>query len=244
MAFKLTIAQLHSLRNNSELNIKKHESLALEAAKYETDLLVFPELSLTGYERKLASTQSFTLNDSRLDKLADISRVHNMVIVAGAPIKEYSLYIGSIVFMPDGTRKVYYKNNLHEGEELYFKSGSEPLLLHVKDEKIALSICYDIEVETHFKMLAKQATLYVSSIFYSPNGMIGLKEKMKTYSRAYGLDVAISNFVGTIWDNEAGGKSLLFSKLGECVSEGSTDKEALLISTKTQDTWTTENITI
>lgn len=243
MAFKLAIAQLHSLRNNSEFNIKKHEIIAIKAADYQTDLLVFPELSLTGYERELASTQSFTSNDSRLDKLADMSRVHNMVIVVGAPIKEDSLYIGSIVFMPDGTRKVYYKNNLHEGEELYFSSGSEPLFLQVKEEKIALSICYDIEVETHFKMLAKQATLYVSSIFYSPNGMIGLKEKMKTYSQTYGLDIAISNFVGTIWDNEAGGRSLFFSKLGECVSEGSADKEALLISTKIHDTWSTKNIT-
>jgi len=244
MAFKLAIAQLHSLRKNSELNIRKHERISLEATKYKTELLVFPELSLTGYERELACSQTFTLNDSRLDKLADISRIHNMVIVVGAPIKEDYIYIGSIVFMPDGTRKVYYKNNLHEGEELYFKSGSEPLLLQVNEEKIALSICYDIEVEAYFEMLAKQATLYVSSIFYSPNGMIGLKDKLNTYSQTYGLDIAISNFVGTVWDNEAGGKSLFFSKLGECVSEGSADKETLLICTKTYDTWSTENITI
>jgi len=167
-----------------------------------------------------------------------------MVIVVGAPIKDDCLYIGSLVLMPDGTRKVYYKNNLHEGEELYYSSGSEPVILPIKEERIALSICYDIEVEAHFKMLAEQATLYIASIFYSPNGMVGLKEKIKTYSQTYGLDIGISNFVGDIWENKAGGMSLLYSKRGKCVSEASSDQEALLLYTKTHDTWSANIITI
>ena len=244
MAFKLAVAQLHSLRNNSDSNIKKHVRIATEAANNQADILVFPELSLTGYERELASAQSFFIEDPRLQELVDISRLHHMVIVVGAPIKEECLYIGSLVLMPDGTRKVYYKNNLHEGEELYFSSGSEPLILQIKEEKIALSICYDIEVEAHFEMLAEQATLYISSIFYSPNGMIGLKERIKTYSQTYGLDIAISNCVGNIWENKAGGLSLLYSKQGICVFEASSDQEALLLYTKTHDTWSADIITL
>ncbi|MBI9014958.1 MAG: carbon-nitrogen hydrolase family protein [Clostridiales bacterium] len=244
MAFKLAIAQLHSLRNKSASNMEKHIRIATEAANNRADILVFPELSLTGYERKLASSQAFSINDQRLQGLVDISRLHNMVVVVGAPIKDDGLYIGSLVLMPDGTRKVYYKNNLHEGEELYFTSGSEALILKVKEEKIALSICYDIEVETHFKSLANEATLYISSIFYSPKGMVGLKEKIKTYSQTYKLDIGISNFVGDVWENKAGGMSLLYSKHGKCVSEASSDQETLVIYTKSDDTWSAKVIAI
>jgi len=43
MAFKLAIAQLHSLRNNSTSNIEKHVRIAIEAANNQADILVFPE---------------------------------------------------------------------------------------------------------------------------------------------------------------------------------------------------------
>ena len=55
--------------------------------KSKVDLLIFPEMSLTGYEREEAKQLAFTPNDTRLEKLRQLSHDHNITLVVGAPIQ-------------------------------------------------------------------------------------------------------------------------------------------------------------
>lgn len=240
---KMAIAQIHSKRQNILSNIKKHETYVKTAAQNQVDLIVFPELSITGYERSLAREQCFIKDDPRLNTLAELSHTHNMIIVVGVPFeKADKLYIASLIFKPNRERLLYCKNHLHEGEEQFYAEGASQLILDVKEEKVALSICYDIEIDDHLKAAAEsKATVYVSSIFYSPKGVIGLEEKVKEYISRYSMDIAIINCTGDIWDSETGGGSMYWSNEHQLIGKCDT-KETLMICHKINRKWSSKLI--
>jgi predicted amidohydrolase len=91
-------------------NIAEHLRLAELAAAAGSQVVVFPELSLTGYEIALADALAFDLDDARLTPLRAAASSHAIHIVAGAPIRsEARLYIGALVFCPGGATELYTK---------------------------------------------------------------------------------------------------------------------------------------
>lgn len=245
-SFKIAIAQINSNYNNIKNNIEKHIFCIVEAAKNDADLILFPELSLTSYNRNFTNEYVFDHDDIRFENLKKISHERNIIIVFGVPIrKESKIYIASVVQFPNGNRKVYCKNNLHEGEEVFFDEGEHSILINVGLEKIALGICYDIEIQHHIENAAKSnATIYASSIFYSEDGIEGLQNKVKSYVDQFRIDIAISNFVGEVWGIKSGGGSMYWTKNGECVGKCSKFKESILFCTKKDENWKTETINI
>lgn len=242
--FSMAIAQINSNYNDVENNIEKHMFCIVEAARNDADLILFPELSLTSYHRYFTDENIFEYNDIRFESFKKISCEKNIIIVFGVPFREESkIYIASVVQYPDGNRKIYYKNNLHKGEELFFDEGKNSILISVGEEKIALGICYDIEIESHIENAVKSsATIYASSIFYSENGIKGLQYKVKSYVDQFGIDIAISNFVGEVWGINSGGGSMYWTKKGECVGMCSNSEESILFYIKNSGNWKTEII--
>lgn len=89
-----SIAQIKSVRKDYKQNIEKHLEFIKLAAQHDSKIIIFPELSITGYERKLAKEQCFIKNDTRLDCFQKASLEYDMTIVAGAPLLlENQLYI-------------------------------------------------------------------------------------------------------------------------------------------------------
>ncbi len=62
---KVAVAQISSIRGDIDNNIKTHVNATIKAREEGVSLLVFPELSLTGYELDLAKTLAFTVDDVR-----------------------------------------------------------------------------------------------------------------------------------------------------------------------------------
>jgi len=80
------VVQMKSVRKNYKRNIEKHMEYIRLAAQQGSEIVVFPEMSLTGYERELAGAQSFTKDDPRLECLKKASSDYGIVIVAGRKI--------------------------------------------------------------------------------------------------------------------------------------------------------------
>ncbi len=68
-------------------NVQTHLRLVYAAAKQAAQVLVFPELSLTGYELDLVAGLAFAESDSRLGPLLDAAVETEMTLVVGAPVR-------------------------------------------------------------------------------------------------------------------------------------------------------------
>lgn len=98
----LAAAQTKPTRGNIEANLLDHYRLIELAVQNKAQLIVFPELSISGYEREDAQKLTFKKEDSRLDHLRKLAVENNIIIVAGAPIQNGNqLYIGEFIISPN-----------------------------------------------------------------------------------------------------------------------------------------------
>ncbi len=132
----------------------------------EANMLVFPELSITGYEPLLASELATTQDDERFNDFQLISNGSKVVIGLGAPIQaEAGVMIGMVIFQPNKPRQTYSKQYLHADELPFFVPGDTPFFLEGDKDKIALAICYELFVPEHaVGAVANGANVYLCSV--------------------------------------------------------------------------------
>ncbi len=126
-ALTLAAAQTVSIAGDLPENIARHRVLMRVAAEHGVQLLVFPELSLTGYEPSLATELAIAPDDAVLTPLRELARELRLTAVVGMPIRLSSapqVLIGALVMAADGSLAVYSKQHLHPGEEAVFAPGA------------------------------------------------------------------------------------------------------------------------
>lgn len=235
-----SVAQINSARGNLKYNMEKHMRFIKLAAENNCEIIIFPEMSLTGYERELAAQKYFIKDDKRLVCFQDASTKYKITIVLGGPLKlNNKLYIASWIFEPNKQHQIYIKKYLHTGEELYFSSSKhyDPVV-KLKDKQMSFSICYDIENDAHIEQVKlKGSNFYGASIFYTKSGIKSGIERLEYIANRYSLAVFMSNYVGTGWELEAGGCSSIWSDKGDLVISADKHSECLLIAQNDNGEW-------
>lgn len=235
----IAAAQTVPVKGNVDANIKNHIKLINQAHQKEVGLIVFPELSLTGYEPELAIKLAFVEKDERLNPLVEVAHEKQMIIVVGAPIqKNGKLNIGAFIIYPDKSSAIYTKKYLHTGEEKFFDPGEFDPQIKLKGETMSLAICADINNPLHPKSAScNGASVYLVGVLWSAGGYKNDIELMKEYATNYKMLVVLSNFGGDSGGYEAAGKSIVFSSRGEIISEIKGRGEGLAIAKRENGNW-------
>lgn len=242
---KIAAAQTIPKDGNIENNLLDHKRLAELAADNGAHLVVFPEMSLTGYLMELADAHSFSEKDPRLEILQQVSSKRNIIIIAGAPIKiECKLYIGSFILFPDRSISIYTKQFLHTGEEKFFSPSFDyNPVIELEGERITLAICADITNPIHPANAHKnKSTLYIPSIFYTPNGIAEAYEQLSTYSKSYSMNVLMANYGGESNGLPSAGKSAFWDTTGKMITAIEGTGEGLILLSKEKENWTGRTI--
>lgn len=231
---KVAAAQLISQEPDTAANIERHITLIDRAAKDEVAVVVFPEMSLTGYQMEDAANMAFERNDERLLAFKEKAIAHKMTIVVGAPISvDKTMYIGSFIFLPNGSIEIYTKQFLHAGEEKYFNSSFlyNPMV-QVGNKKISLAICADIANPLHAMAAGlRGTTIYAVGIFYSStNGINEAYQQLGSYAKQYNMHVLMANYAGVSYQMPSKGKSACWNNKGELIAQLANDDEGLLIA--------------
>lgn len=233
-------AQTEPRNKSIDENLKDHYSLVHAAIEKNAGLIVFPEMSITGYVRDMGKKLAFTKHDARLEKLRKLSTDNNIIIIAGAPVKmDAGLYIGSFILFPDGSESMYTKQFLHNGENDFYIPGSEcNPLIQTGNERISLAICADIDNPQHAANAWKRDTsIYIASIFFSRNGIAEAYTLLGNYAKKHSMGVLMSNFCGNTWETESAGKSAFWSADGTLVAGLDDKNTGLVIVEKKDGTW-------
>ncbi len=167
---KVSLVQASPKSGNKDENIrimKKH------IKKSKSDLVVFGELFLTGYENKDFSELAEPIPGESVNKIIEIAKENNCYIVFGMPEKENDkIYNTSVLVHPDGKtdryRKWFLPNFGIFEEKKYFKEGNEINVFETKFGKIGLLTCYDIFFPEICKSYALQGADILICISASP----------------------------------------------------------------------------
>ena len=222
------------MRGDVQANIAEHLRLTEIAASAGSQIVVFPELSLTGYEIELAEGLAFDLNDSRLAPLLAAASSHAIYIVAGAPIRsDARLYIGALVLSPGGTTELYTKHRLgvfgesarRDGtvppaEATVFHAGDRNPLVQLGRRKAALAICADAGLDSHAaNAAARGADVYLASMFVIRSEYAGDAVRLQRYASEHSMGVALANFGSPSGGLAGAGRSAIWPPTVELLAQ-------------------------
>lgn len=238
--FKIAAAQVASVRGDIEANVATHAAAIRAAGAHQVSVLVFPELSLTGYELDLAKDLMISEEDRRLSPLADLARRHRMEVVVGAPLRNFSEKpaIGAIVITADGSTRTYRKMHLGGREPNYFDAGDAPLALSVGEHTVGIAICADSSSDTHPRAYAERgATVYATGVFLNSEWYGTDVPRLAEYAARYRMLVVMANHGESVGTHTSVGKSAVWSPGGAVLAQADGTESALVIAERRDGTW-------
>jgi 5-aminopentanamidase len=145
-AVRVAVLQSTGLVNSPQLNLRRIAARAREAREGGADILVTPELFLSGYAPSLVHSQD---GAPQRIQLADIAASTGIALVASTvEHDEGRHYISASFFGPDGTELTRYRKQHLFGpaEQQAFEPGTAPpAVVPFGGINVALGICFDIE---------------------------------------------------------------------------------------------------
>ena len=232
-ARSIAAAQTIPIRGNVDANVEQHVRLAHVAANEQVgaQVLVFPELSLTGYEMDLADDLAFSPeSDPRLSPLVEAASSHSMILVVGAPVRIGALlHIGAFILYPDRTLDLYTKHHLGAfsssascdgivppAEATVFHPGDRNPLVRFGGNTAAVAVCADTGRPSHPQAAVDRgARTYLASVFIIPSEFERETANLEAYAVRHSMPVVLANYGGPSGGLASAGRSTIWSESGE-----------------------------
>lgn len=238
--FKIAAAQVASVRGDIAGNIQTHAAAITSAAERGVSVLVFPELSLIGYEPDLAAELAITATDERLAPLAALARQHLMAVVVGASLRnpKGKPGLGAILFAADGSTRTYAKMYLGGSEPSYFEPGGAPLSFTTRGETVGLAICADAAKPSHPEAYADGgATVYAAGVFLNAEWHVTDSPRLAGYASRFRMLVVMANHGASVGTHTSIGKSAVWAPDGALLVEAKGTESSLVIASRTREAW-------
>ncbi len=235
---KICVAQTRPVKGDIKNNIDRHQEIIELAVVNGADTIIFPELSITGYEPQLAKELAIDLHDLRFNDFQKIADTDRVTIGVGVPIKTNAgICISMLIFQPHKQRQVYSKKYIHPDEEAFFVGGKNSTGLIGNTSNIAIAICYELSVCEHSADAFKSgAEIYIASVAKSVIGVEKAFESLSQIASKYSMTVLMSNCIGQCDDFESAGKTSVWNDRGFSIEQlNNTDEGIIIINTDTQE---------
>lgn len=236
---KIALAQTWPLKGDLLTNVGAHVYYVHKAAEHGASIVFFSELSLTGYEPKLAHVLATTQDNPHFDIFQEEADRYSITICAGVPIKaDDGVWIGMLIFTPNAPRQTYGKKYIHPSEEPYFVPGPTVTPLEIKGKRIAPAICYELSCPDHVKYAMEQgADTYVASVAKTTDGNQRAYKDLSDIAREHGIPTLLVNCIGEAYGGPKVGGSAIWNASGDLVdSMGDLDEGLLLYDMESGET--------
>ena len=214
------------------------------AAVANVDILVFPELSLCGYELPRLRDCCLLPDDPRLAPLREQARDTGMTIVVGAGLAsaQGGAHIAAFTLSADGSSAVYCKQHLHPGEERYCVPGNAPsAIAHCQGVPYALAICADTAQPQHASAAAVAgASLYLAGVLVSQAGYATDAGHLQNYATRLNLGVLMANHGAPSGGYVSAGRSAFWENGGRQVVAAPGSGSYLVIANRQSGVWSGE----
>jgi len=240
----IAAAQTISAPGDLAANIARHVDVISQAGARGVNLLVFPELSLTGYELQAARALAIRADDAMLAPLHLQAQGLGMTAVVGVPLAADDdtgrPYIGAVVLGGEGAPACYAKQHLYGDEQDLFSPGRWSNLCNVLGTRVALAVCADITQPGHVaQAAAADAALYAAGAVVTGKSYAAEASMLQGYSARYRIGVLLANHGGPTGGWQAAGRSAFWAD-GTLVVDAPGGGECLVIVRQSEAGWSGE----
>lgn len=229
---KVALLQYSPLWEDKEANKNKILSI-LQSPKEKFDLLILPEMSLTGFSMN-ASTLAESINGETFRFFSELAIEKSIEVFVGIIEKSKSKPFNSLLHINSKGKLIKLYRKIHPfsfaNEDKYFSAGKKPAISKVKNFKVGLSICYDLRFPELYRKYAKKKVHLIVDIANWPDTRIehwrSLLKARAIENQCYVIGV---NRVGRDIKLNYNGYSSIFDPIGQEILSV-IDQEGLFIS--------------
>lgn len=238
---KIAMAQISCIKGDKKANLKKIEEYTEDASNEGANLIIFPELSLTGYYLR---DEIYNLAEeipgpstTAVEKIAKKFKIH---IIFGMPElsskTHATIYNAAVLIGPNGYIGRYRKMHLpmHSvfEEKRYFRPGYEIGVFETDIGKIGLLICYDLFFPEASRLIRLNGAKLTVCISASPTTRRAFFETLTAARAIENVSfLAYVNLVGMEDGLQFWGGSRLLAPDGKIITKAKYDEEDLIIDT-------------
>lgn len=252
---RIALAQMNPTVGDLDGNVRRILSLVREAKQVKADLVVFPELAITGYHPEDLLLKPWFVKENRRALQEIISASRGLVVIVGyveqeekgdANVSKPSVDLANRAVLYNSAaliadRKLvasYRKQSLvNQGicdESRYFQPGQRLPLLHLHGILIGVTLCEDIGCSNG--LIQRQAAAgadVIVNINASPfhRGKSRLREQLLVArARENGVILTYTNMVGGQDELVFDGNSVMLDRAGSVLARGAAFREELVVA--------------
>lgn len=213
-----SIVQYSPLWEDVEKNKKKLEKMLAEYNP-EPGVIVFPEMSLTGFTMRPESFAE-SVDGESIKFFKAISTKYSSAVIAGIILKENNSFFNTIVHLDKKGELIKIYKKIHPfsfgDENIHYQAGNEAVITEIEGIKTGLSICYDLRFPELYRYYGKEKVDLILNIANWPIPRIHhwriLLQARSIENQCYVIGV---NRVGTDPKLSYNGCSSVFNPMGE-----------------------------
>ena len=237
MIIRLCLAQVNTTVGDIPANVQKITETIAKARELGADVVVFPEMAVTGYppEDLLLKADFLATAGDAIQKIADAST--DIVTIVGAPVTDPDVGNGAVVVQNGAIHGTYRKQLLPNygvfDEYRYYKPGTDDIVFELNGFTIGVNVCEDIwyaEGPARDQATHGGARLLIN-LSASPWSMLkgAMRERMlSTRAFDHNVYVAYCNLVGGQDELVFDGQSVVFGPDGSLIARGQAFEEELV----------------
>jgi predicted amidohydrolase len=250
---RIALAQMRCEKGDWEGNLRHTAQYLQQAREKHCDIVIFPEMSLSGYCDPTRFPESIqTLDSEWVGRFVDLTEEYAIAAAAGfieTNPNEEKPFITQVLAQNGRLVGSYRKRHIVDEEVEWFSPGDTTPVFRLQlaggEVACALAICADSDNPTVFADAARSGA---QIIFHSSApGLYGrrtddaawqsgfdwytkhLAERLPAYARRHGMYIAVATQTGSTVDEDFPGGSFVFGPDGECLAASPDYGEMLLI---------------
>ena len=235
---RIALAQVNCTVGDLEGNTLKIKDNIKKAQAGGADIVVFPELAITGYppEDLLIKPKFIADNLAKIKEVA--ASVKDIIAVVGFVDQDSRGIYNAAAVVHSGKikgiyRKIFLPNYGVFDEKRYFTPGAKPLVFQYADFVFGVAICEDIwHTGGPVKSMAKLGAKLILNINASPYHAGKNKERqevVRNQAKKNNLQIAYVNLVGGQDELVFDGQSMAVNSQGQIICQAKAFAEDLLI---------------
>lgn len=236
---KVALAQISCKVGDKAYNTHKMAAYVTKAGKQKADLIIFPELSLTGYTMRDRTYElAEAIPGPSSEKMEVLAKKNSMHIIYGMIERSEKanavIHNTAVLVSPDGTVGCYRKMHLPTHsifeEKRYFRQGYDAPVYSTSIGRIGMIICYDIFFPEITRLLRLKGAELIACISASPAIR---RHYFETLTTARALEntvyLAYVNLVGIEDGLQFWGGSRLITPSGKIVTQAKYDEDDMAL---------------
>lgn len=227
---KIALVSLYQIWEDKNGNRLKCQYFIEKASHSGANLIVFPEMTLTGFSMNIGLIREKNGNSPTLDFFSHQAKINNICIAFGVVFEKDEKATNNLVIVDNNGSVISNYAKIHpfsySGENNYYIGGSELISVEILDATIGSTICYDLRFPEIFQYLSKNCNIILNIANWPEKRVkhwLSLMQARAIENQLYMIGVNRTGIDGN--NNKYIKSSTVFDPLGEKISASFSDSD-------------------